>query len=132
MRELIFQLRDQHGEQSGQPGWCDIFSNSKNDTNTPAHQLVAIGYAAVPQLIAALENETVTRSVGYWRDFVFSHTILRIGDCANYILGRITGKYFHSATYSSSYMSKDKKAAEAHKLAEEWWSEFQKKVRNRC
>lgn len=127
VRELIFQLRDQHGEQNGQPGICDIFSNLEKNTNTPAHQLAAIGYAAVPQLIAALEDGMLTRSVGYWRDFTFSHTVLTVGDCANDILGRITGKFFYSPTYSSGYMSKDNKAAEAHKLADEWWAEFQKK-----
>ena len=127
VRELIFQLRDQHGEQSGQPGWCDIFDDWRGVTNSPAHQLVKIGYPAVPQLISALEDATFTRSVGYWRDFTFSHNVLTVGDCAMEILGRITGKYFYVPTHSAGYMSTDGKVAETHKLAEAWWAEFQKK-----
>src|SRR5207253_4968834 len=42
--ELIFQLRDQRGEQNSQPGRCNIFgdygSEDADKRNTPAHQLV--------------------------------------------------------------------------------------------
>jgi len=127
VRELIFQLRDQHGEQGSQPGWCDVFFNYERTTNTPAHQLVSIGYSAVPKLIAALEDQMFTRSVGYWRDFMFSHNVLTVGDCAVEILGQITGKYFYTPTHSAGYMSTDKKISETHKLADAWWAEFQKK-----
>lgn len=124
VRELIFQLRDQHGQQFGQPGWCDIFNDT---TNSPAHQLVKIGYPAVPQLIAALEDPTFTRSVGYWRDFTFSHNVLTVGDCAVSILWRITGKHFYLSNHTAGFMSTDQKVSETHKLAEAWWAEFQKK-----
>lgn len=131
VHELIFRLRDQHGEQHGQPDWCDIFNDFHGTTNTPAHELVSIGYPAVPQLIAALEDPTFTRSVGYWRDFTFSHNVLTVGDCAMQILGRITGKYFYMPTHTAGYMSADKKAEEAHRLAVEWWAEFQTKGERR-
>lgn len=127
VRELIFQLRDQHGEQPGQPAECDIFSDWRSVTNSAAHQLVKIGYPAVPQLIAALEDSTFTRSVGYWRDFTFSHHVLTVGDCAVDILGRVTGKYFHVANHTAGYMSADKKVSETHAAAVAWWAEFQKK-----
>src|SRR5438552_1407283 len=71
--ELIFHLRDQHGRQLTQPGLCNIFGdveelllmNGEDGSNgpTPAHQLVAIGYDAVPQLIAALDDDCFCRSV---------------------------------------------------------------------
>ena len=127
VRELIFRLRDQHGEQSGQPGWCDIFDDWRGVANSPAHQLVRIGYPAVPQLIAALEDPTFTRSVGYWRDYTFSHDVLTVGDCAVAILGRITGKYFYVSSHSAGFMSTDGKVAETHQRAVDWWAEFQKK-----
>ncbi|MGA3267428.1 MAG: hypothetical protein ABSE16_11465 [Verrucomicrobiota bacterium] len=129
VQELIFRLRDQNGHQWSQPGFCDIFRNDlrRNNTNTPAHQLVRLGYAAVPQLITALDDPTLTRSVGYWRDFTFSHTVLTVGDCAADILQRITGKSFFVPTSTFSYMSKDQKAAETRKAAEAWWAEFQQK-----
>jgi hypothetical protein len=126
VHELIFQLRDQHGEQPGQPAWVDIFDDWHGQTNSPAHQLVKIGYPAVPQLITALENPTFTRTVGYWRDFTFSHHVLTVGDCAMEILRRITGKYFFAPDHTAGYMSTDNKVAETHARAEAWWAEFQK------
>jgi hypothetical protein len=111
VRELIFRLRDQNGHQFSQPGSCDIFEDWHGNTNTPAHQLVRLSYAAVPQLIAALNSDTLTRSVGYWRDFTFSHNVLTVGDCCEAILQRITGKSFFVATTTSSYMTKDGKAS---------------------
>jgi hypothetical protein len=125
--EFIFRLRDQNGHQCSQPGSCDIFMNYAGTTNTPAHKLVRIGYPAVPQLIAALDDPTFTRSVGYWRDFTFSHTVLTVGDCAATILRSITGKSFYSPVTTSGYMSKDGKISATRKAAEDWWGEFQKK-----
>jgi hypothetical protein len=65
VRELIFQLRDQTGRQLMNPGRCNIFAERPWGTNTPAHQLARLGYAAVPQLIAALEDQTPSRAVGF-------------------------------------------------------------------
>jgi hypothetical protein len=126
VHELIFQLRDQHGEQGGQPGWCDIFDDWRGVTNSAAHQLVRIGYPAVPQLTAALEDKTFTRSVGFWRDFTFSHTVLTVGDCSAAILERITGVAFYKSGCTSCYMSNEHKEAETRKAAEAWWANFQK------
>jgi hypothetical protein len=125
--ELIFRLRDQNGHQFSQPGSCDIFEDYRGTTNTPAHEFVRIGYPAVPQLIAAIDDPTLTRSVGYHRNFYFSHTILTVGDCAIAILQRITGKSFYLPRTTSSYPSKDGGASPARKAAERWWAEFQAK-----
>jgi hypothetical protein len=126
VRELIFRLRDQNGRQISQPGWCDIFADWQS-TNTAAHQLVNQGYAAVPQLIAALDSDTFTRSVGYHRDFYFSHTVLTVGDCAASILQRITGRSFSVPISAFSAASKDEHASAARQAAQAWWTEFQKK-----
>jgi hypothetical protein len=126
VHELIFQLRDQNGQQFSQPGWCDIFMDPRG-TNTAAHQLVNIGYPAVPQLIDALDDPTFTRSVGFHRNFYFSHTVLTIGDCAVAILQRIAGRSFYQPASTSGYMSNENKNLAARKLVETWWAEFQKK-----
>ena len=127
VRELIFRLRDQNGHQFSQPGSCDIFEDWRGTTNTPAHQLVKLGYAAVPQLIATLDDTTFSRSVGFHRNFYFSHTVLTVGDCAEAILQRITGKSFFESRSTYSYMSKDGETSAIRKAAESWWVEFQKK-----
>jgi len=110
VRELIFRLRDQNGHQWSQPGWCDIFDMNDKGT-TPAHRLVEIGYPAVPQLIEALTDERFSRSVGYHRDFCLSHTVLTIGDCAQQILPRISGRSFYVPRTPSSEMSSEQAQA---------------------
>ena len=122
VRDLIFQLRDQHGVQNFQPGWCDILCDgSRNaNTNTPAHELARLGYDAVPQLIASLDDDTFSRSVGYHRNFYFSHEVLSVGDCVAQILERITGYSAFGRRWQASGPS-------ARRMGELWWAEFQKK-----
>jgi hypothetical protein len=91
--EWIYRLRDQDGWQPGQPAFCSVFGN-RRVTDSPAHRLCAEGLAAVPALVAAWADDTFTRSVGYHRDFYFSHRVLRIGDAAHQILWAITGVWF--------------------------------------
>lgn len=91
--ELIYRLRDQDGWQPGQPAFCSVFGH-RRVTDSPAHRLCDEGFAAVPALVAALADDTFTRSVAYHRDFHYSHRVLRIGDAAHQILRAITGVWF--------------------------------------
>ena len=86
--ELIYQLRNQNGQQWSQPGACNIFLDERGE-ESPAAKLVTLGFPAVPQLIEVLEDQGFTRSVGYHRNFYFSHHVLRVGDCAERILSLI-------------------------------------------
>ncbi len=124
--ELIFQLRDQHGHQWGQPGGNDIFSDERGEAS-PAQQLVKIGYPAIPQLITALDDRRFTRSVEYWRDFVFSHHVLRVGDVALIIIERIANRSFYALSSTTSALTDEERrtAAKAQVLA--WWQDFQAK-----
>lgn len=90
--ELVFRLREQNGRQSGQPGSCDVFDDPRGE-QSPAHQLVALGYRALPHLVRAYDDDSFTRSVGFHRDFYFSHEILRVRDVAREIASRITGSW---------------------------------------
>ncbi len=125
--ELIFQLREQNGHQFMQPGHCDIFDRFGGKDDSPAHKLVKFGYDAVPQLIEHLDDERFTRSVGFHRNFYFSHYVLRVNDCALAILEEIAGLSFWRGTSTFSYMSMDKKSGDAKKQAFAWFAEFQKK-----
>ncbi|MBN2004535.1 MAG: hypothetical protein JXA21_14360 [Anaerolineae bacterium] len=124
--ELIFQLRDQNGHQWGQPGACDIFSDERDEAS-PAHQLVKIGYPAIPQLIKALEDERFTRSVEYHRDFYFSHYTLTVGDAALSIIERISNRSFHTLEYTGATMNWENRDALINAEVKAWWREFQKK-----
>lgn len=125
--ELIFQLREQNGHQFMQPGHCDIFDRFAGKADTSAHKLLKIGYDAVPQLIEHLDDERFTRSVGYHRNFYFSHHVLRVSDCALAILEEIAGQGFWEAKSTFSYMSMDKNSGEAKKRVEKWYAELKKK-----
>jgi hypothetical protein len=133
--ELIFRLRDQHGVQWTQPGGCDIFYDDHNANDktlkSPAGQLVDIGYDAVPALIEVLGDERLTRSVGFHRDYYFSHHVLRVGDCAIAVLARITGRSFWVPSSTFGGMVKDGEVRAARKKAEAWWKEFQHKGEQR-
>jgi 3',5'-cyclic AMP phosphodiesterase CpdA len=118
--ELIFQLRDQNGQQCSQPGACDIFDDPRGE-RSPTHQLVAMGFDAVPQLIDAVDDRRFTRSVGFHRDFCFSHHVLRVGDCAKDIVQRIAGRSF------SATLPLDGHEAEVKKEIRKWWEVAQTK-----
>ena len=125
IRELIYELRDENGHQFFQPGESDVLIGSSS--NSAAHRLVSIGYPAVPQLIAALDDPTLSRSVGFGRDFVYSHTILTVGDCAVQILQGIAGRAFYTPKSTSSYLSADGDVNQVRADAQAWWSAFQAK-----
>src|SRR5262249_22999681 len=120
--ELIFQLRDQNGHQFWQPGYPDIFINF-DGKETPAHRLVKMGYDAVPQLIESIEDQRFTRSVGFHRNFYFSHYVLRVGDCALDILRHITARSFWNDSWTFSDLTKDRKTAETKKSVQAWFEE---------
>ena len=119
--ELIFQLRDQSGQQLFRSH--NIFQYSPRTTNSPADQLVRFGYSAVPQLITVLDSDTFLRAV-YSGNFDSSPLILAVADYADAILQRITGRSFLNEIPASYDMPR---AQAARKEAEAWWSEFQQK-----
>lgn len=120
---LIFQLRDQCGYQY--EGW-DIVNERDGRTNTPLYQLVRLRYQAVPQLIAALDSETLTRTVRHG-NFGVIPQVLTVGDCAAHILEKITGFSVFVAQPNNSHMSKSGAVSPARAAAQLWWTEFQKK-----
>jgi hypothetical protein len=109
------------------PGHCDVFAQTQGSEKSPAHQLVEMGYDAVPQLIAALDDERFTRSVGFQRDFYFSHFVLRVGDCTEAVLERIAGRTFWEPRSSSAAMLKDGQVNDVKKSVQDWWEAFKKK-----
>ena len=132
VHELIFQLRDENGDQYMHLGGFDNFNDTRG-TNSPAAKLAAIGYQAVPQLIVALDDLTFSRSFGQWivrfpgGATGSNRTVLTVGDYALAILQRITGKTFYPPASGYAPMSLRKKNGEVRKAVEAWWADFQKK-----
>ena len=126
-KEWVFRLRDQNGVQMGQPGWVDIFMTPAMREDSPAHRLVKLGDAAVPLLMAALGDPRLTRSVGYTRDFFFSHEVVTVGDAALKIIERIAGREFYRSGNIQGSMTRDGETDPVRVAVQDWWSKRQSK-----
>jgi hypothetical protein len=117
VRELIFQLRDQHSSHM----YTFTLERQHEDTNTAADQLAAIGYPAAPQLLAAANDPALTRSLrdtysGFNLSTITTYSVLTVGDVAVGVLERIAGRTFTQPA-----------KPETLKKAATWWSDFQRK-----
>ena len=86
-----------------------------------------LGFDAVPILIDALGDRRFTRSVGYHRDFYFSHYVLSVGDCTRAVLEQIAGREFYGRRTTSSEVSTDNSADAVKRQVQGWWADVQKK-----
>jgi hypothetical protein len=125
--ELIYQLRDQNAHQIFSHGGCNIFMDPRDiparghqAVGSPASRLVAIGFSAVPQLMAHIDDHTLTRCYGVGR-IGQSLYVLEVGDCVVQIVERIAGM---SDGRNSLMIS----TAQRRARVKDWWS---KRVRNR-
>ncbi|MCP4707293.1 MAG: hypothetical protein GY869_01595 [Planctomycetes bacterium] len=125
IEELIYQLRDQNGHQYSQPGRPDIFLDPRGE-ESPAEQLAGMGFEAVDQLIGVLDNTNFTRTVGYFRNYAYTHEVMRVGDCALKILERIAGRQFYSYTYTD-YLTSSEETDAIHREVQVWWNDIQEK-----
>ena len=132
--ELIFRLRDQHGSQLSQPGECNVFSEDlfappgkAEEEKSPAMQLADLGFAAVPQLIAAMDDQRFSRSVSFGRDFVSSYHVLTIGSCAKQILSRIAGMPNFFFWENGHQIYGEDQTAQIKRRVESWWENVRQK-----
>jgi hypothetical protein len=132
--ELIFELRDQHGESFSLRDREDIFAGNSFG-KSPAHRLFKIGYEAVPQLIEALSDERFSRTVdfhGGWKEPRLSvrYHVLTVGDCALQILERLSDREFFKQ--SDSFMSESpKRIAAVKKAALQWYKELEPELKRK-
>lgn len=94
---FVSQLKDLSCPQMSQPGSIEPYLavvDGKPDQRPPTLKLKEMGMTAVPALIAALEDDTPTRTVYHWRDFDHNRIVWRVSDFAWAILRDITKKEF--------------------------------------
>jgi hypothetical protein len=85
-------------------------------------ELKKLGLAAVPRLIAHLDDSRPTRCNG-----PYGQHLLRYGDCCQRLFESITGHSIYMGQYSSSYPIADGQGKECKARAERWWQNYQKK-----
>ena len=127
-RAYIEQLRDLHCVQSSQPGAIMPYATPKGrelSKDTPSAKLKDMGYDAVPQLIAALKDDTPTRTIYHWRDFAHSRLVWRVSDFAWHILRDISGREFGQQSavgFTFSSMSPEEQL-EVRQDVRQWYEE---------
>jgi hypothetical protein len=127
----LYHLRDLDVGQWSDPGRCYVlgkfaFGMAEDDKAKPnaAVELEKLGMAAVPQLIAHLDDASPTRCKGHWRSYwPDGHYLLRYGDCCQQIFESITGRTISSGDYPMQAG----KGKECKANAERWWQDYQKK-----
>jgi hypothetical protein len=124
----LYHLRDLDVGQWSDPGSCRVLDELgrgirlDGDPGPPnaAIELKKLGTAAVPLLIAHLDDTRPTRCKGHWRRYwPDGQYLLRYGDCCEQIFEGITG---HSIS-SSTYPIQDGKGKECKANAERWWAD---------
>ena len=102
-----YHLRDVNCYQFSQPGMCYVLQDipPEREKSNAAIKLKEIGEPAIPALIQLLRDRRPTRSVGYWRNFSPSRTVLRFQDAAIQILGELLPAAFYRPNSTSAYFS---------------------------
>ena len=131
----LYHLRDLDVGQFSDPGWCYVLSElnvvfgvlDKKKPNA-AVELEKLGMAAVPQLIAHLDDARPTRCKGHWRSYwPEDHYLLRYGDCCQQIFESITRRHLFKAKLRTPIPIQDNKGKECKENAERRWQDYQKK-----
>ena len=86
--EHIYQLRNMGRCQWVMNGHYPVYARSQAGGTdfTPVHRLVDLGYEAVPQLIAALDDRRFTRCMFDFHNTSAAPKVMRVGDVAERIL----------------------------------------------
>jgi 3-oxoacyl-[acyl-carrier protein] reductase len=125
----IYHLRDLAVGQWSDPGSCRVVDDvgavgAGGKKPNAAAELKKLGMAAVPHLIAHLDDPRPTRCKGHWRSYwPDGHYLLRYGDCCQQVFEAVTG---HTLT-TETYPMQAKKGTEVKAAAEKWWRDYQAK-----
>ena len=124
----IEQLVDLKCPQVSQPGSIYpyvVIDGDQPSEDTPSTHLRQLGYAAVPALMAALNDDRPTRTVYHWRDFHDSRLVWRVSDFAWHILCDISGREFgyqRIVGFTFSMMEPEEKQAAKDEIGR-WYNE---------
>ena len=125
VRNAVYQLRDVAGKQPMQPGRPMVFTWAGKGL-PQVERVLTFGPAAIPHLIAALDDDTPTRTLGFWRDYHPSgYYLLRRSDVAIQCIEKIAKRDFYDSEYVSGRLSVEEPERRAEVIAEvkKWWEQ---------
>lgn len=121
-RVWLHRLRDACGEQGGQPGHCSVFWVYDEKAANPAEELSKLGWDAVPPLIEHLDDDSPTRSMGYWRDFApDTYHLLTYRDACQQVFEVIAKIQIWDTRSTHDYPSFDHDPAALRRRVEACW-----------
>lgn len=120
----VYELRNQRGTQGTHTGFCDIFSDPRRG-QSPADKLVELGIPAVPRLIQALDDRSLTRCSAWDMHHGLPDVTLRVRDVALQVLSSIS--FLRIAGREQEGLLTDKTATETKQIAEAWLNKVQTK-----
>ncbi|MEM6258626.1 MAG: hypothetical protein AAGI37_09975 [Planctomycetota bacterium] len=130
----LYHLRDHDAGQFTDPGHCSVFSqrgwtlDEEAEKPNPAVELKKLGVAAIPQLIAHMDDARPTRCKGHWRSYwPEGHYLLRYGDCCEQIFESITG---HEIYEDWGYPIRSGAGKQCKQRAAQWWRAYRDKQDN--
>jgi hypothetical protein len=118
---LIDALEEVSVYQDGQPGGVDLAA----DRNVDA--LIRLGDRAIPALLDAFENDQrLTRSVHYWRNFSHERTVLSVREALlTAIMSILRVRVFQPASTGDSFTTRGEDAVKWHvKQLRAYWKQY--------
>lgn len=134
--EWVLQLRDQTEQKHGgfisgakvsvlEPGlFVEEMPDYAREDRRPAQRILTLGHAAVPALIEALSDTRLTRTLQFYSIQPTLPTVLTVGDCAEEILEKISGRSFWWERVSAKVGPDKSTPADVRPAVEKWWKEL--------
>lgn len=122
VQRLIYLLREQKGFHMGLVNSCKPPYGRFGPIRSPAREIQALGREVIPVLIEHIDDDTLTRTLRYHRDYYFGHQIATVGDVAVEIIEGIASRTFRVPQESHLYKTPEEVEA-TQKLVREWWAD---------
>lgn len=123
IRELVWQLRNQSGKPMGSFSFGDPLNDTREELS-PGGRLIATGYAAVPELIEAIDNRSFTRSATQYSPDPLGN-VFTVGEVAVFVLSDIAKRDFHQHLQPTAMFAEPEGLAIAKQEILQWWRDFE-------
>lgn len=121
IQRSIDELVELSSLQSSDPGGPTLFGTSRE--SQPTDELAKLGPAAIPELIAVLDDTRATRAIYWHRRFFPNRHVVRVSDAAIGVIQSIIGRDFYRRSCTGCYLQTEQPGARQQvrqRVAEFW------------